>query len=79
LGVTYIDNSADARKFVRDEHITYPVVEDGSGSFAHAFGSSGIPETFVIDRRGRVAAVRRFQIDGRWLDQLLPRLLAERA
>jgi cytochrome c biogenesis protein CcmG/thiol:disulfide interchange protein DsbE len=77
LGVTYIDNSSDAQTFVRTEHITYPVVEDGSGSFAHAFGSTGIPETFVIDRQGRIAAVRRFQLDSRWINQVLPRLLAE--
>jgi cytochrome c biogenesis protein CcmG/thiol:disulfide interchange protein DsbE len=40
---------------------------------------TGYPETFVIDRRGRVAAVRRFPVDQRWLDQHLPRLLAEKA
>lgn len=79
LGVTYIDNADDAQKFMRTEHMTYPVVQDGSGSFAHALGSSGIPETFVIDRRGRVAAVRRFQIDARWLDKVLPPLLGEHA
>ena len=77
LGVTYIDNSNDAESFVRSEHISYPIVQDGSGTFAHAFGSTGIPETFVIDRRGRIAAVRRFQLDGGWINQVLARLLAE--
>ena len=77
LGVTYIDNSNDAESFVRSEHISYPIVQDGSGSFAHAFGSTGIPETFVIDRRGRIAAARRFQLDSRWIASVLPRLLAE--
>jgi cytochrome c biogenesis protein CcmG/thiol:disulfide interchange protein DsbE len=79
LGVTYIDNADDAQRFVRAEHITYPVVEDGSGSFAHAFGSAGIPETFIIARSGRVAAVRRFQIDSGWIARVLPPLLAERS
>jgi cytochrome c biogenesis protein CcmG/thiol:disulfide interchange protein DsbE len=78
LGVTYIDNADDARRFVRAEHITYPVVQDGSGSFAHGFGSAGIPETFIIARSGKVAAVRRFQIDSGWIDRVLPPLLAER-
>jgi cytochrome c biogenesis protein CcmG/thiol:disulfide interchange protein DsbE len=79
LGVTYIDNSTDAESFVRTEHISYPVVEDGSGTFARALGSTGIPETFVIDRAGRIAAVRRFQLDSGWINQILPRLLAERS
>jgi hypothetical protein len=33
----------------------------------------------VIDRRGRVAAIRRFQLDGTWLSRTLPAILAERA
>jgi cytochrome c biogenesis protein CcmG/thiol:disulfide interchange protein DsbE len=77
LGVTYLDNSTDSEKFVRAEHITYPVVRDVSGNFVRSFGASGVPETFVIDRRGRVAAVRRYQVDSLWLDRTLPTLLAE--
>jgi cytochrome c biogenesis protein CcmG, thiol:disulfide interchange protein DsbE len=77
LGVTYLDNSNDSEKFVRTEHITYPVVRDVSGSFVRSLGTSGVPETFVIDRRGRIAAVRRYQLNSTWLDQTLPSLLAE--
>ena len=79
LGVTYLDNSSDSEQFVRQEHITYPVIRDVSGNFVRSFGTTGVPETFVIDRRGRIAALRRYQLDGRWLRQTLPRLLAERS
>jgi cytochrome c biogenesis protein CcmG/thiol:disulfide interchange protein DsbE len=79
LGVTYLDNSNDSERFVRAEHITYPVVRDVNGNFVRSFGTTGVPETFVIDRRGRVAALRRYQLDGRWLNQTLPRLVAERS
>jgi len=67
LAVTYQDNSSDAEKFVHDEHITYPVLQDVNGNFARSFGVSGVPETFVIDRQGRIAAIRRYQLDGTWL------------
>ena len=77
LGVTYLDNSSDSEQFVRAEHISYPVVRDVNGNFVHAFGTTGVPETFVIDRRGRVAALRRYQLTGQWLDQTLRSLLAE--
>ena len=40
---------------------------------------SGYPETFLIDRSGRVAALRRFPVTQAWLDQHLPKLLAEQA
>jgi cytochrome c biogenesis protein CcmG, thiol:disulfide interchange protein DsbE len=79
LGVTYLDNSSDSEQFVRQEHITYPVIRDVSGNFVRSFGTTGVPETFVIDRRGRIAALRRYQLDGAWLHQTLPRLLAERS
>lgn len=79
LGVTYLDNSSDSESFVHRQHITYPVVRDVSGNFVRSFGTTGVPETFVIDRQGRIAALRRFQIDGRWLSQTLPPILAEHA
>jgi len=37
------------------------------------------PETFLIDRKGRVAALRRQPVTQKWLDQNLPELLAEEA
>jgi cytochrome c biogenesis protein CcmG/thiol:disulfide interchange protein DsbE len=74
LGVTYLDNSSDSESFVRQEHITYPVVRDVSGNFVRSFGTTGVPETFVINRSGHVAALRRFQLDSKWLNQTLPRV-----
>lgn len=79
LGVTYLDNSSDSEQFVRQEHITYPVIRDVSGNFVRSFGTTGVPETFVIDRQGRIAALRRFQLDATWLRQTLPRVLAARS
>ncbi len=76
LGVTYLDNTSDSQAFMRAEHITYPVVRDVNGTFVRSFGTTGVPETFVIDRQGRIVAVRRFQLDTRWLDQTLPSILA---
>jgi cytochrome c biogenesis protein CcmG/thiol:disulfide interchange protein DsbE len=75
LGVTYQDNASDSQVFVRSHHITYPVLRDVSGSFVRSYGSDGIPETFVIDRTGRVAAIIREQLTGKWLAQVLPRVL----
>ena len=79
LGVTYLDNSNDSEQFVRAEHITYPVVRDVNGAFVRAFGTTGVPETFVIDRSGHVAALRRYQVNIQWLDQTLRPLLTQRA
>jgi cytochrome c biogenesis protein CcmG/thiol:disulfide interchange protein DsbE len=79
LGVTYLDNSSDSEQFVRQEHITYPVLRDVSGNFVRSFGTTGVPETFVINRRGQITALRRYQLDQQWLRQTLPSILAERS
>ena len=76
LGVTYLDNSSDSDRFAKQEHISYPVLRDVSGNFVRSFGTTGVPETFVIDRSGRVAALRRYQLDQCWLNQALPSLLS---
>jgi cytochrome c biogenesis protein CcmG, thiol:disulfide interchange protein DsbE len=75
LGVTYLDNSDASEQFVRQNHITYPVMRDVSGNFVRSFGTTGVPETFVIGRDGKIAADRRFQVSGQWLNQTLTRVL----
>jgi cytochrome c biogenesis protein CcmG, thiol:disulfide interchange protein DsbE len=77
LGVTYLDNSSDSERFVRDNHLTYPVMRDVSGTFVRAFGTNAVPETFIINRNGRIQALRRFQLNARWLRETMPRILAE--
>jgi len=79
LGVTYLDNSSDSEQFVRQHGITYPVVRDVSGNFVKGFGTSGVPETYVINRQGRIVALQREQLTGDWLHQTMTRILAQPA
>jgi cytochrome c biogenesis protein CcmG/thiol:disulfide interchange protein DsbE len=77
LGVTYLDNSLDAQRFVSEHHLGYPVIQDVDGNLVRAFGTDAVPETFVIDRAGRVAAVRRYSVDGAWLQQAVAKAMAQ--
>jgi cytochrome c biogenesis protein CcmG/thiol:disulfide interchange protein DsbE len=79
LGVTYEDNSSSSEKFARKYHITYPVLRDVSGNFVRSFGTTGVPETFVINRQGRVQALLREPVTSKWLNQTLPHILKEPA
>jgi cytochrome c biogenesis protein CcmG/thiol:disulfide interchange protein DsbE len=54
LGVDAKDFREDARRFMRRYELTYPVVFDGPGKTLGRYGVTGFPETFVLDRRGRV-------------------------
>lgn len=79
LGVTYLDNSSASEQFARRYHITYPVLRDVSGDFVRSFGTTGVPETFVINRAGRIQALQRFPVTSQWLSRTLTPILAERS
>jgi cytochrome c biogenesis protein CcmG/thiol:disulfide interchange protein DsbE len=80
VGVTYLDNSNASEQFVRQEHITYPVLRDVSGDFVRSFGTTGVPETFIVNRQGRIQALRRYQLVGNaWLDTTLAKILPEKS
>jgi cytochrome c biogenesis protein CcmG/thiol:disulfide interchange protein DsbE len=79
LGVTYLDNSDDSEAFVHRYHITYPVIRDVNGNFVRSFGTTGVPETFIINRQGKIVAIRRYQLAGNWVQQTVARVLGERA
>jgi cytochrome c biogenesis protein CcmG/thiol:disulfide interchange protein DsbE len=79
LGANYQDLTDSALKFVHRFKLTYPSLRDRDGQFADRYGSRAFPETFVIDRRGRIAAQRRGPVDRAWLDRTLPPLIGETA
>jgi cytochrome c biogenesis protein CcmG, thiol:disulfide interchange protein DsbE len=63
VGVTWRDAVPDAERFVRTHGLTYPVLRDVDGSFASKLGLQGVPETFVLDRKGRIVALSRGPVD----------------
>ncbi len=71
LGVTYLDASPDSQSFVRHYHLSYPNLRDNNGAFAHAYGTDQLPESFVIDRHGRIAAISRGELDQAFLDRAI--------
>jgi cytochrome c biogenesis protein CcmG/thiol:disulfide interchange protein DsbE len=79
LGVDTQDATTSALSFLKDRRATFPSLRDKDRSYVHEFGVTGYPETFLIDRRGRVAALQRFPVTQQWLDQHLPKLLAEKS
>ena len=79
VGVDVLDVTGDALSFAKEIGITYPLVRDRDGSSAHDFGVGGYPETVVIDRRGRVAAIQRGPVDDRFYAEKVVPLLRERS
>ena len=54
VGLDAKDFRGDARRFARRFGLTFPIVFDGPGDTANGYGVTGFPETFVLDREGRV-------------------------
>ena len=55
LGIDIQDLTSDALAFVKEYGLTYPSLRDGSDDSKTALEATGVPETFLIDRQGRVA------------------------
>jgi cytochrome c biogenesis protein CcmG/thiol:disulfide interchange protein DsbE len=71
LGATYNDTDDDSRAFEREFKLGYPSVRDVGTKLASDYGTRALPETFVLDRAGRVVAVSRGQVNERFLDNAI--------
>jgi cytochrome c biogenesis protein CcmG/thiol:disulfide interchange protein DsbE len=79
VGINAKDFTDEALDVVARYKLTWPSLRDRDGAYAAEYGAVAYPETFVIDRRGRIAAKRRGPVDQAWLDATLPAILRERA
>jgi cytochrome c biogenesis protein CcmG/thiol:disulfide interchange protein DsbE len=75
LGVDVQDDQTDALRFLRSKGITFPSLRDRDRSYVHSLGVSGYPESFLIDRDGKIVALSRGPVDQAWLDAHLPQVL----
>src|SRR3954447_18117698 len=77
LGVDVLDVYSDALAFAREFRLTYPMLRDKGGDTLDDFGVIASPETFVIARRGRIAASLRGPVDESFLRRQVEPLLRE--
>jgi cytochrome c biogenesis protein CcmG, thiol:disulfide interchange protein DsbE len=73
VGVNVWEAESDAFNFVREQRISYMNVLDPAGRLAIELGLTGIPETYFVDREGKL--VRRWI--GPITDERLRSLVAE--
>jgi cytochrome c biogenesis protein CcmG, thiol:disulfide interchange protein DsbE len=79
LGVDTFDLSSDANSFIRQYHLSYPMLRDPGGKTKSAFGVTGFPESFVIDRTGHVAARERGPLSDSFMQNTVIPLLGEQS
>jgi peroxiredoxin len=54
LAVNVRQDRATAQRFINRLDISYDVLLDTEGAVARAYGVSGLPTTFIVDREGRL-------------------------
>ena len=75
LGVDTLDVTSDALDFIDEYDLTYPMLRDREGDAIRELGVVAYPETFVIDRRGRIVATERGPVDEAFMrENVLPLL-----
>ena len=75
LGVDMMDVTDQAEEFIDEYDLTYPMLKDKDGKGVEQFGVAQYPETFVIDRQGRIAAVARGPVDEQFMQRSVAPLL----
>ena len=79
IGVDIQDTVEAAQKFIRDFGLSFPNAPDPTGKVSVDYGSYGVPETFFIDRRGRIRARHVGALTDDVIRAHVERLLAEPA
>lgn len=79
LGIDSYDVTSDAQAFIRQFHLTYPMLRDPGGQAKSTLGITGFPESFVLDRSGHVAALARGPVNDSFMQNTVVPLLAERS
>jgi cytochrome c biogenesis protein CcmG/thiol:disulfide interchange protein DsbE len=55
LGISVDDDEAKYQKFLQDHQITFPNYRDPTKNIPASYGSFMFPETYIIDRDGKIA------------------------
>ncbi len=75
LGIDSRDLSGDGRAFVRRFGLSYPQLRDGDGDAAREYGTTGVPENFLVDPAGRVRLLVRGPVSEEYLSREVAPLL----
>ena len=76
LGINYQDDRDAARAWVRGFEVPYPSLFDPAGRSAAQLGFPALPDTYVVDRDGKIRWVVYGETDERELTGLIDDVLA---
>jgi thiol-disulfide isomerase/thioredoxin len=77
IGVEAGEPQTEVAQFVKSSVITYPIWIDLENASLRAFGSSGLPNSFVIDRKGIVRLAWVGEINREMLEKYVTPIIVE--
>jgi cytochrome c biogenesis protein CcmG/thiol:disulfide interchange protein DsbE len=77
VGMDTQDFERAARRFLRRYRVNYVSVRDGTDRTYTAYGLTGVPETYFLDRRGRAVGHSVGELSERELERAVRALLRE--
>lgn len=75
VGIDTQDISDDGTKFAHEYDLTYPLLHDGNGDNGHEFGTTGVPENYLLEPNGKLAWAVAGPVDARMLEEHVEPLL----
>jgi cytochrome c biogenesis protein CcmG, thiol:disulfide interchange protein DsbE len=75
LGIDTQDISDDGIKFAKEYDLTYPLLHDGNGDNGHEFGTTGVPENYLLEPSGKLAWDVAGPVDAKMLEEHVAPLL----
>jgi peroxiredoxin len=77
LGADVDDLSSQANKFIKQYGLTYPILRYTRADATKDFGTKQLPESFLIDRNGKIVSLQRYEVNDEWLNTNIPKALSE--
>lgn len=76
IGVTTRDAPDASRAFAQQNGFAFPSLRDTGDELYRAYGNVGVPETFILDKRGRIVALSRGPVDQAFLEDAIAKARA---
>lgn len=78
VGIDTQDISDDGLEFAKEYGLTYPLLHDGNGDDGHEFGTTGVPENYLLEPDGKLAWDEPGPVDAKILEEHVAPLLPPR-
>jgi cytochrome c biogenesis protein CcmG/thiol:disulfide interchange protein DsbE len=75
VGIDTQDISDDGLQFAKEYDLTYPLLHDGNGDNGHEFGTTGVPENYLLEPSGKLAWAVAGPVDAKILEEHVAPLL----